>query len=309
MLVYMVVNRNAGIVHIGSLLVLLLLIGVIAIVVGNRNLRSDLLGKANLATPAPPPPYFGTLAKGAELPSEESCKAQVRKSQWEPRPENNDENFQTPKEGTYNPRFWTFLNSRLAENYRSRITGNFTGTTDEILQWGACKWGIDENILRARAVVETNWRQGSYGDWRTSATEVAKCQQVGIPTKRVFGQTGCYQSYSMFQIRGTVQKGTYSASKEVTAFGVDYSGAWHRACIDGAFSWLKGAGTYPGLERGQDYTIWGCVGAWYAGQWYNGPAQSYIAKVKKKLTKKEWLTWRSDATIAPLQSPPSKPDQ
>ena len=30
----------------------------------------------------------------------------------------------------------------------ARVTGNFTGTTDMILQWAACKWGIDEDIVR-----------------------------------------------------------------------------------------------------------------------------------------------------------------
>lgn len=304
----MVGKRSVGMVHLGSLFLLLILIGVIAIIVGNRNIRISLRGRANLATPAPPPPYFGTLAKGTELPSEETCRAMVRKSRWEPRPENDDLNLRTPRPGSYNPDLWTFLDSPLAESYRTRITGSFTGTTDEILQWGACKWGVDEDILRARAVVETNWRQRSQGDWRTSANEVASCLEVGIPTKMVFGQKGCYQSYSMFQIRGTVQRGTYAASKEVTAFGVDYAAAWHRACIDGAFSWLNGSGSYPGLDRGLDYAIWGCVGAWYSGGWYNGLAQGYIARVKKVAIKKPWLNWSSDATIPPLQSPPSRPN-
>lgn len=301
----MVTKSARGIVHPASLIILLFITAVIAVMVGNRELGHDWRGRANLATPAPPPPYFGTLAKGTELPSEETCKAQVRRSQWEPRPENNEANLRTPKPGSYDPAYWTFLNSPLTEAYRTRITGNFTGTTDEIIQWGSCKWGIDENILRARAIVESNWRQPAAGDWRTASSEIAKCKRVGIPTKTSFGQTGCHQSYSMFQIRGTVQKGTYSASREVTAFGVDYTAAWHRACIDGTFGWLGKSGSYPGELN---HAIWGCVGAWYSGQWYNGPAQSYIAKVKKKLTKKEWLTWRSDATIAPLQSPPSRPE-
>ena len=31
-----------------------------------------------------------------------------------------------------------------------RISGNFTGTTDEILRWGACKWGFEEDFVRAQ---------------------------------------------------------------------------------------------------------------------------------------------------------------
>ena len=29
------------------------------------------------------------------------------------------------------------------------VTGIFTGTTDDIIQWASCKWGIDEDIIRA----------------------------------------------------------------------------------------------------------------------------------------------------------------
>ena len=38
-----------------------------------------------------------------------------------------------------------------------RVTGNFTGTTDEIIQWAACKWGIDEDIVRAQMAKESWW--------------------------------------------------------------------------------------------------------------------------------------------------------
>ena len=31
-----------------------------------------------------------------------------------------------------------------------RVDGQFTGTTDEIFQWGACKWGLPEALLRSR---------------------------------------------------------------------------------------------------------------------------------------------------------------
>jgi hypothetical protein len=31
--------------------------------------------------------------------------------------------------------------------------GDDEGTTDEIIQWAACKWGIDTDVVRAQAVV------------------------------------------------------------------------------------------------------------------------------------------------------------
>jgi hypothetical protein len=44
------------------------------------------------------------------------------------------------------------------------VDGQYTGTTDQIMQWGTCKWGLDPDVARANAVSETNWNQGSVGD-------------------------------------------------------------------------------------------------------------------------------------------------
>ena len=45
-------------------------------------------------------------------------------------------------------------------------------STDEILQWAACKWGIDEDIVRAQAAKETYWTQDHLGDF---GTDPARC--------------------------------------------------------------------------------------------------------------------------------------
>lgn len=51
--------------------------------------------------------------------------------------------------GTYNSLWDTWL--------LHRVDGRFSGTTDEILQWAACKWGLPDNLLRADAVEESTW--------------------------------------------------------------------------------------------------------------------------------------------------------
>jgi hypothetical protein len=33
--------------------------------------------------------------------------------------------------------------------YKARVTGNFRGTTDEVIQWAAIKWGFHPDLLRA----------------------------------------------------------------------------------------------------------------------------------------------------------------
>ena len=55
-------------------------------------------------------------------------------------------------------------NDEFQAKYKPRVTGNFTGTTDEIIQWGACKWGLSDNIVRAQAVDESHWRQNTESD-------------------------------------------------------------------------------------------------------------------------------------------------
>jgi autotransporter family porin len=155
----------------------------------------------------------------------------------------------------------------------SRIDGSFTGTTDEILQWGACKWGLDEDMQRARAVQESAWRQSQRGDSTTSASLCALLSK----------SAPCYQSYGLLQIKGTVHEGTYPTSQLSTPFNVDYALAWQRACFEGDFTWL--GGTY----RAGD--LWGCVGAWFSGSWYDAGAQDYINQVKTHLLNRTWESY------------------
>ena len=52
----------------------------------------------------------------------------------------------------------------LWRNKRDQVTGNFAGTTTEIIQWAACKWGVDEDTIRAAAVQESYWHMNTLGD-------------------------------------------------------------------------------------------------------------------------------------------------
>ena len=36
-----------------------------------------------------------------------------------------------------------------------RISGRFSGTTDEIFQWAAVKWGLPDNLFRAIAYMNS----------------------------------------------------------------------------------------------------------------------------------------------------------
>jgi Putative Ig domain len=214
-----------------------------------------------VASGSTPTAHFNTLPPGSTLPTDADCASRVRRSSWEPRPDNATANHKTGITGNW-PNVAPFS---------SRIDGNFTGTTDEILQWGACKWGFDEDIMRAQAVQESNWHQSQLGDYTSDST---LCSVIGQ-------NAPCYQSYGILQIKGSIEPGTYPTSQNSTAFNVDFSRAYVRACYEGKFTWLGN-----GYQAGD---LWGCIGVYFSGSWYDSGAQNYINLVKQHLANKVWL--------------------
>ena len=101
--------------------------------------------------------HFATLPVGATLPGEAECAAAVRRTR-EIRPAN--ATFNAARGADLKPQFGLY----------ARVTGNFTGTTDEIIQWAACKWGIDEDIVRAQVAKESWWYQRPAGTGRPTRT-------------------------------------------------------------------------------------------------------------------------------------------
>ncbi len=196
----------------------------------------------------------------SEVLSDWEASTRVDRHGWEPRWRNWQENNRTPEAWELRRFFdenknWGWCGERLKEN----ITGNFTGLTDEIIQWAAHKWGIDTDIIRAVAVQESYWNQDGEGDW---------------------DEWGNSRSHGLIQIRDDVAAGSYPLSRRSTAFALDYYGASLRYYYDGCADWLGwgyGAGD-----------IWGAVGAWYSGRWWDGGAQWYIGGVRQILWERRW---------------------
>jgi hypothetical protein len=207
-----------------------------------------LTGGPTRASPPPDPPptaRFATLAVGSGLPSDASCASRVRSA-----PEVRAAN------APYNSTRGVGGNSLYP-----RVTGNFSGTTDEILQWAACKWGIDEDIVRAQIVVESYWDQRTVGD------------------------NG--QSFGLGQVRVPYHATAFvnDNAKRSSAYNVDYTYAVWRDCFEGRTTWLNQA------ERGRAYAAgdaWGCLGAWFAGRWYTADAVRYISTVQAALNQRLW---------------------
>ncbi len=273
------------------------------------------------AVDRPPPPggHFETLPPGTwrSLPGDRSCAEQVRRSAWEPRPENYVPNHRVPDrdrvrqafaarpratEGAYAPRWDRWL--------LQRVSGQFVGTTDEILQWASCKWGVADDVLRAVALRESGWYQhqvypdgtcvteSGCGDLLTEPSQAGRmyCRRVAEVLHgggRALPWAECPRTFSIVgvmswhdpawgRLRGN-QNGTFPFNVRSTAFAVDYLASFLRGCLEGWVRWLGNSGDY----RAGD--LEGCLGAWYAGTWKSADARSYTARVQEAQQQRPWL--------------------
>jgi soluble lytic murein transglycosylase-like protein len=193
---------------------------------------------------------------GAALPSDDEAAARVRRSGWEPRPGNETANHTVPSPSQlaeYRSRYVSDGGSRRFQELKARVSGDFTGTTDEIIQWVAWKWGLPVDVIRAEAVDESDWDMQAVGDRG--------------------------RSFGIMQIKDTAQPGTYPMSRTSTAFNLDHYGFVIRAYYEDVHPWLRD------IEAG-DY--WGAIGAWWSGSYRDPGAEAYIDRVKEYLERRDW---------------------
>ena len=189
--------------------------------------------------------------------SDAAAAAGVVRSSFEPRPDNYAANHTVPSRSQL-AYFYSHSQMPLARY----VTGNFRGTTDEILQWGARKWGFSPDLFRAVAVVETWWHMSFVGN-NGSAFGL---MQVRVPYHCCLPEI-----------------------QNATAFNVDYYGANLRSIYSGLYPWLNQ------VPHGRTYRagdLWGSVGEWASGRWYLGDSQWYAGWVKRRLRERTWVTDR-----------------
>jgi hypothetical protein len=226
--------------------------------------------------------HFTTLPPGSALPSDAACAARVRQ-----KPENKRVNA-VYNAATGHQRLGDDIFSgsdpRANTEIAARVTGNFSGTTDVILQWAACKWGIDEDIVRAQAAIESWWHQAAKGDWGMEADRCSPGHGPGVDDP-INHPDECPESWGLIQTRFPYERSAWPGMADSTAFNADTSYAIWRACFEGYEVWLNQ------VDRGRDYAsgdMWGCVGRWYAGRWHTPEAETYINKVKSYLDSRIW---------------------
>jgi hypothetical protein len=282
---------------------------------------ADVAAPPLSAAPPEPQGYFDYRGAGswAGLPDDSACATQVHRSSWEPRSVNDKRNHTVPDAeavhhalairprnttGAYDPRWDNWL--------LPRVDGQFRGTTDEILQWAACKWGMPDNLLRSIAVRESTWYQyPTYlsgmcvSNWgcgditsepgRATDRFCAGLARFGYDYQKDYGTGVCPKTYSIVGVMAWQapswgrmpgnQNGTFPFSRDSTAFAVDYLGGYLRGCVEGWEIWLDHSGAHDyGPGR-----LWGCVGSWYSGGWHDAAANDYISNVRAAWRSHPWL--------------------
>lgn len=199
-----------------------------------------------------------TARIGAKPLSDRAAARRVRGS-WEPRPQNDWANHRMPSRAELR----AFRRQNTANPYAKWVTGHYTGTTDQIIQWAAAKWGLSVRLLRAVAATETWWVMSFVGNDGTSY--------------------GLFQVRTPYHCQGDVVCGIM---RNDTAMNADYYGAIIRSYYDGRQTWLNTVSGNGRRYRAGD--LWGSVGYWAAGRWHVAAGDTYNAEVKDYYRRQVW---------------------
>jgi hypothetical protein len=196
---------------------------------------------------------------GWEPLSSAAAAKRVERAAWEPRPENRTENRTIPSRAEL-----AAWRARSEMPYAHLVDGRFRGTTDEIIQWAAHKWGFRVDALRAVAALESWWDMD------------------------VLGDEG--DSFGLFQVRRPYHCWDACAiARDSTAFNADYYGGIVRAYYDGRMDWLNSPDVAP--ENGARYVsgdFWASAGAWFDGRWHTPSDERYVARARHYLRARVW---------------------
>jgi Transglycosylase SLT domain len=207
-------------------------------------------GKAKRpVTSSSPTQVVGTL-------SDAQAAALVKRSP-ESRPDNAADNRRVPSGSQI--AYFRAHDDSMPASYLEKVDGNYTGSTDQIIQWAAYKWGLDPELLRAVASVESWWHMYTVGDEGNA--------------------------FGLFQIDARYHC-CQDLAEEDSAFNADYYGAIIRSYYDGTQTWLNTVSGNGRRYRAGD--LWDSVGYWASGRWDVATGWEYVDKVKADLGAQVW---------------------
>jgi autotransporter family porin len=131
--------------------------------------------------------------------------------------------------------------------------------------------------------MESDWYQRNHGDYEHDRS---KC----LPG---YKHPPCPVTFGIVGTKSTSWPGIFPWNRDSTAAAVDVLGGWLRGCYNGWVWWLREHGNRSrGVYHAGD--IWGCVGAWYSGNWHDGPVQgpggeSYMDRTQYWFKERPWL--------------------
>jgi hypothetical protein len=232
----------------------------------SKNPGTTVLGSASVllkvanATPTPSGPHYSMRGPGAALPSEASCAGQVNAfpiAEFAPWNQNDGTGYdsnQPPPAPIPNYFYENAGGSALPSSDFAKVDGAYAGTTDDILRVYACKWGIDEDYIRAQALVESHWHQdcaaahgGSGCNEAGDLNNPGGCTD-GVPKTLPLTPDGqfCalqgfggveapnqYASWSIVQNKVYYEWMTWPMMEQSTPFAVDFRYAEMRGCVNG----------------------------------------------------------------------------
>jgi autotransporter family porin len=190
--------------------------------------------------------------------SDAAAASRVHSPGWEPRPENNEDNQRVPTSSELK-----LFHEQNQEPYSKWVNGDYRGSTDQIIQWAAYKWGLNPDLLRSVAAVETWWYMSYVGDEGTAF--------------------GLFQVRTPYHCQGPVVCGLF---RDDTAFNADYYASIIRSYYDGQQGWLNTVSGNGQAYRGGD--IWGAIGYWATGRWHVPGGEAYVNQVKEDLAQRVW---------------------
>ncbi len=169
--------------------------------------------------------------------------------------------------------------------YAASVTGNFAGTTDEIIQWASIKWGIPPDWMRAQAVNESYWRHTGKGDLAQVISSTP------YPAYSRVDATHVYQSLGILQIKWNHPDDNHSGAGtepirwKSTAFNADYTMAAIRFYFDDPQGKRSDWGD-PTYQHGQQ---WLSLAAWYEPYpWNNSGQANYANTIQGILASRTW---------------------